>query len=196
MAVIASVIGAGGLGDRVYQALSSVDVGAALAAGIPIVLLAVVLDRVTGAASEHAGPAPRTPPRCAAGAAGPSPRGAVVVALPRASRTATGWPAGSSTRPLGEHRQGVDGRPHLHRRARRRRHRRLGLRTSPPGSSTRSGTACWACPGGRCCSWSLRRWLIGRQTALTAVAAMLPRSAARRLGQVHRHPRAGPPVSP
>ncbi|ORT59549.1 ABC transporter permease subunit [Streptomyces sp. CB03238] len=50
MAVIASVIGAGGLGDRVYQALASVDVGAALAAGIPIVLLAVVLDRTaTGA---------------------------------------------------------------------------------------------------------------------------------------------------
>ncbi|MER6124455.1 ABC transporter permease subunit [Streptomyces sp. NPDC001795] len=52
MAVIASVIGAAGLGDRVYQALASVDVGAALAAGIPIVLLAVVLDRVTGAAGE------------------------------------------------------------------------------------------------------------------------------------------------
>jgi glycine betaine/proline transport system permease protein len=55
MAVIASVIGAAGLGDRVYQALASVDVGAALAAGIPIVLLAVVLDRVTCAAGEHAG---------------------------------------------------------------------------------------------------------------------------------------------
>ncbi|WP_411148297.1 ABC transporter permease [Streptomyces sp. A30] len=52
MAVIASVIGAGGLGDRVYQALASVDVGAALSAGIPIVLLAVVLDRVTGAAGD------------------------------------------------------------------------------------------------------------------------------------------------
>ncbi|WP_405924252.1 ABC transporter permease [Streptomyces sp. NBC_00035] len=55
MAVIASVIGAGGLGDRVYQALASVDVGAALAAGVPIVLLAVVLDRVTGAAGERLG---------------------------------------------------------------------------------------------------------------------------------------------
>ncbi|MFJ2816777.1 ABC transporter permease [Streptomyces sp. NPDC087294] len=55
MAVIASVIGGGGLGDRVYQALASVDVGAALAAGIPIVLLAVVLDRVTGAAGESTG---------------------------------------------------------------------------------------------------------------------------------------------
>lgn len=52
MAVIASVIGAGGLGDRVYQALASVDVGAALSAGIPIVLLAVVLDRVTAAAGD------------------------------------------------------------------------------------------------------------------------------------------------
>ncbi|MFB8248158.1 ABC transporter permease [Streptomyces sp. NPDC055952] len=58
MAVIAAVIGAGGLGDRVYQALASVDVGAALAAGIPIVLLAVVLDRVTGAAGERLGAEP------------------------------------------------------------------------------------------------------------------------------------------
>ncbi|MGW0910650.1 ABC transporter permease [Streptomyces sp. NPDC002784] len=55
MAVIASVIGAGGLGDRVYQALASVDVGAALAAGIPIVLLAVVLDRVTAATADGTG---------------------------------------------------------------------------------------------------------------------------------------------
>ncbi|MFJ6051586.1 ABC transporter permease subunit [Streptomyces sp. NPDC092307] len=58
MAVIASVIGAGGLGDRVYQALASVDVGAALAAGVPIVLLAVVLDRVTAAAGQRVGEAP------------------------------------------------------------------------------------------------------------------------------------------
>ncbi|MFI2629950.1 ABC transporter permease [Streptomyces collinus] len=58
MAVIAAVIGAGGLGDRVYQALASVDVGAALAAGIPIVLLAVVLDRVTAAAGEKLGAEP------------------------------------------------------------------------------------------------------------------------------------------
>ncbi|MFE6856156.1 ABC transporter permease subunit, partial [Streptomyces sp. NPDC057674] len=58
MAVIASVIGAGGLGDRVYQALASVDVGAALAAGVPIVLLAIVLDRVTAAAGERLGAAP------------------------------------------------------------------------------------------------------------------------------------------
>ncbi|MGA4800941.1 ABC transporter permease [Streptomyces lavendulocolor] len=65
MAVIASVIGAGGLGDRVYQALASVDVGAALAAGIPIVLLAVVLDRTATGARSH-GTAGRTWAACAA----------------------------------------------------------------------------------------------------------------------------------
>ncbi|MFF8835928.1 ABC transporter permease subunit [Streptomyces sp. NPDC015130] len=61
MAVIASVIGAGGLGDRVYQALASVDVGAALTAGVPVVLLAVVLDRVTAAVGARIGapPVPR-----------------------------------------------------------------------------------------------------------------------------------------
>ncbi|MEU2880298.1 ABC transporter permease subunit [Streptomyces sp. NPDC007070] len=67
MAVIASMIGAGGLGDRVYQALASVDVGAALAAGIPIVLLAVVLDRVTAAVGERLGEGSEaTPQRTAA----------------------------------------------------------------------------------------------------------------------------------
>ncbi|MEU7044335.1 ABC transporter permease subunit [Streptomyces varsoviensis] len=61
MAVIASMIGAAGLGDRVYQALSAVDVGAALAAGIPIVLLAIVMDRTTGAAGERMGAEPSGP---------------------------------------------------------------------------------------------------------------------------------------
>jgi glycine betaine/proline transport system permease protein len=41
----------------VYQALASVDVGAALAAGIPIVLLAVILDRTTAAAGARLGAA-------------------------------------------------------------------------------------------------------------------------------------------
>nr|WP_240436389.1 ABC transporter permease subunit [Streptomyces sporangiiformans] len=58
MVVIASVIGAGGLGDEVYSALSTVDVGAALAAGIPIVLIAVWLDRTTEAAGEQLGAPP------------------------------------------------------------------------------------------------------------------------------------------
>ncbi|MGW2489660.1 ABC transporter permease [Streptomyces sp. NPDC001606] len=87
MAVIASVIGAGGLGDRVYQALASVDVGAALAAGLPIVLLAIVLDRVTAAAGDG-GTRPRTIGRLYVLA--------VTVALALAARLlgALDWPAG------------------------------------------------------------------------------------------------------
>ncbi|MGP3999937.1 ABC transporter permease subunit [Streptomyces sp. 8N706] len=50
MVVIAALVGAGGLGEEVYQALSTVDVGKALAAGIPIVLIAIWLDRTTAAA--------------------------------------------------------------------------------------------------------------------------------------------------
>ncbi len=87
MAVIAAVIGAGGLGDRVYQALASVDVGAALAAGIPIVLLAVVLDRVTAAAGDGT-----TRPRTI----GWPYAVAVTVAVALAARLlgALDWPAG------------------------------------------------------------------------------------------------------
>ncbi|GAA2452168.1 ABC transporter permease subunit [Streptomyces macrosporus] len=50
MVVLASVIGAGGLGDEVFTALSRVDVGQALGPGIAIVLLAIWLDRTTAAA--------------------------------------------------------------------------------------------------------------------------------------------------
>ncbi|GAA3148539.1 ABC transporter permease subunit [Streptomyces rameus] len=92
MAVIAAVIGAGGLGDRVYQALASVDVGAALAAGIPIVLLAVVLDRVTAAAGDGTPAADR--PRTI----GWPYALAVTVAVALATRLlgALDWPAGWS----------------------------------------------------------------------------------------------------
>ncbi|WP_093799449.1 ABC transporter permease subunit [Streptomyces sp. Wb2n-11] len=55
MVVIAALVGAGGLGEEVYSALSTVDVGKALSAGIPIVLIAVWLDRTTAAAGERLG---------------------------------------------------------------------------------------------------------------------------------------------
>ncbi|WP_374213870.1 ABC transporter permease subunit [Streptomyces sp. A3M-1-3] len=57
MVVIAALVGAGGLGEEVYEALSTVDVGGALAAGIPIVLIAVWLDRTTAAAGDRIGAA-------------------------------------------------------------------------------------------------------------------------------------------
>ncbi|MFE2421341.1 ABC transporter permease [Streptomyces hokutonensis] len=90
MAVIASVIGAGGLGDRVYQALASVDVGAALAAGIPIVLLAVVLDRVTAAAGEQTDEPTAPDPRRWLYALGAT----VVVAVAVRLAGALDWPSG------------------------------------------------------------------------------------------------------
>ncbi|MBX9389988.1 ABC transporter permease [Streptomonospora nanhaiensis] len=62
MVVIASVIGAGGLGDAIYQALSKVNVGQATEAGAAIVLMAIALDRVTGAAGEG-GRTPAVPAR-------------------------------------------------------------------------------------------------------------------------------------
>lgn len=53
MVVLASLIGSGGLGNEIYQALASLAMGDALVAGIAVVLLAVLLDRTTAAAGER-----------------------------------------------------------------------------------------------------------------------------------------------
>ncbi|GGR20140.1 ABC transporter permease subunit [Streptomyces roseolus] len=55
MVVIASVVGAGGLGESVYQALKTRDFGQGLTAGLAIVLIAVWLDRTTAAAGARGG---------------------------------------------------------------------------------------------------------------------------------------------
>ena len=47
MVVIASLIGAGGLGAPVILGLNTLDIGLAVIAGLSIVLLAMILDRVT-----------------------------------------------------------------------------------------------------------------------------------------------------
>ncbi|MFI6575676.1 ABC transporter permease [Nocardiopsis sp. NPDC050513] len=62
MVVIASVIGAGGLGDAIYQALAKVNVGEAFQAGLAIVMLAIAMDRVTGAVG-HGAHTPDIAPR-------------------------------------------------------------------------------------------------------------------------------------
>lgn len=54
MVVIASVIGAGGLGDAIFQALAKINVGQAFQAGLAIVMLAIAMDRVTGAVGHGA----------------------------------------------------------------------------------------------------------------------------------------------
>lgn len=52
MVVIAALIGAGGLGLTVYTGLGRLNVGAATAGGIGIVLLAIILDRITQSLGE------------------------------------------------------------------------------------------------------------------------------------------------
>jgi glycine betaine/proline transport system permease protein len=66
MATIAALIDAPGLGKTVIKALETLDVGASFTAGLAIVIMAIVLDRVTSAASvrveleQRAGGADRT----------------------------------------------------------------------------------------------------------------------------------------
>lgn len=54
MVIIASMIGAGGLGFDVLQALRKLDIGSGLEAGMGIVALAIILDRVSQAAAQRA----------------------------------------------------------------------------------------------------------------------------------------------
>ncbi len=56
MVVITGLIGAPGLGRNILQALSKVDVGASFDAGLAIVILAIVLDRLTERAGEWMDP--------------------------------------------------------------------------------------------------------------------------------------------
>jgi glycine betaine/proline transport system permease protein len=56
MVVITGMIGAPGLGRNILSAVSRVDVGAAFDAGLAIVILAIILDRVTYAAGDWLDP--------------------------------------------------------------------------------------------------------------------------------------------
>ena len=49
MVVIAGMVGAGGLGGQIVGALGRLDVGLGFEAGLSVVILAIVLDRITGA---------------------------------------------------------------------------------------------------------------------------------------------------
>ncbi len=54
MVVIASMIGAGGLGQDVRSALSRVDIGFGFEAGLAVVILAMIIDRITQSFGEKA----------------------------------------------------------------------------------------------------------------------------------------------
>ncbi|MEU6929971.1 ABC transporter permease/substrate binding protein [Streptomyces sp. NPDC046374] len=56
MVVIAGMVGGGGLGGAVYRAIGNVDIGLGFEAGISIVILAMYLDRMTGALGRQVSP--------------------------------------------------------------------------------------------------------------------------------------------
>lgn len=70
MATIAALINGPGLGIPVLQALQSLDVGSAFVSGLAIVLMAIMLDRTTTAASERSGIEARIQRGSGAGRAG------------------------------------------------------------------------------------------------------------------------------
>ncbi|MEI7031890.1 ABC transporter permease/substrate binding protein [Streptomyces pratensis] len=72
MVVIAGMVGGGGLGGSVYRAIGNVDVGLGFEAGVSIVILAMYLDRMTGALGTEVSPLARR-------------------ALAKAQATADGW---------------------------------------------------------------------------------------------------------
>lgn len=60
MVVIAGMVGAGGLGGQVVQSLSRIDIGLGVEAGLSVVILAMILDRVTSGFSTPRARSPRT----------------------------------------------------------------------------------------------------------------------------------------
>ncbi|MFC9976856.1 ABC transporter permease/substrate binding protein [Spirillospora sp. NPDC127200] len=64
MVVIAGMVGAGGLGGEVFAAITQLNVGKGFEAGLSVVVLAIILDRLTGALGVRLSPVAR---RSAAG---------------------------------------------------------------------------------------------------------------------------------
>ncbi|MFE3460873.1 ABC transporter permease [Nocardiopsis aegyptia] len=91
MVVIASVIGAGGLGDAIYQALAKVNVGEAFQAGLAIVMLAIAMDRVTGAVG-HGAHTPNIAPRFQLPILGAGLIVVIVVVTAARAMGVRGWP--------------------------------------------------------------------------------------------------------
>ena len=61
MVVIAAMIGAGGLGREVWRSIQRLEAGAGLEAGLAIVIVAVILDRVTQAMAQRLRPSGANP---------------------------------------------------------------------------------------------------------------------------------------
>ncbi|GAA0358759.1 ABC transporter permease/substrate binding protein [Actinoallomurus spadix] len=59
MVVIAGMVGAAGLGANVFAAITQYDLGAGAESGVAVVLLAIILDRMTGALGQRLAPTAR-----------------------------------------------------------------------------------------------------------------------------------------
>ncbi|MCC3778245.1 ABC transporter permease/substrate binding protein [Streptomyces sp. UNOB3_S3] len=70
MVVIAGMAGAGGLGESVYAAVTQVDIGGGVESGLAVVVLAMYLDRMTGALGRRVSPLGRRAAAKADAAAG------------------------------------------------------------------------------------------------------------------------------
>ncbi|MFF4273980.1 ABC transporter permease/substrate binding protein [Streptomyces sp. NPDC001536] len=112
MAAIAGMVGTGGLGGRVNEAIGQLDVGLGSEAGVAIVILAIYLDRMTGALGTQVSPLGRRAAAKARAAQGlkiwsyrPRPQvaviGVVVLALVAGGMGMFGGKA-DSTAPVGE----------------------------------------------------------------------------------------------
>ena len=162
MATIAAFINGPGLGQPVVRALNALRVGDAFVPGICIVLMAIMLDRVTTAASEHG----RGSPRPGQGQARPTgtcsccwlPRSTIALRLPvealhlrrtpGSRHSATGSP--TRCRPPSTGSRSTGRAPPLdRRRLHQRHHQQAGVRASQArrGSSRR-----WPSSRSRCSS--------------------------------------------
>lgn len=92
MVVIAGMVGAGGLGGAVVQSLSRIDIGLGVEAGLSVVILAMILDRVTSGFSTRRPRAARPAASGQHGEAKESGAGA-------AERGADGQPAAAASVP-------------------------------------------------------------------------------------------------
>ena len=66
MVVIASMIGAGGLGNVVLQGIQRLDIGLGFKSGLSVVLLAIILDRITQSFGQQSAAPSRSPSKISA----------------------------------------------------------------------------------------------------------------------------------
>jgi len=92
MVVIAGMVGAGGLGEQIVASLNRIDVGLGAEAGLSVVVLAILLDRLTAAFGGDSGRASRLWKRKRTTAATTTPNGVTAQTAATARTAATTQP--------------------------------------------------------------------------------------------------------